>query len=62
MSNYYYRDDEGNWFVRSSKRLIPVDFSASMEIAYTMGKLIELKKQKNDLLKELKEKENENLM
>jgi len=42
MSNYYYRDDDGNWFVHAGKEFIPIEFSGSMEIAYSMGKLAEL--------------------
>jgi len=42
MSNYYYRDDDGNWFVKNGNELYPVEFSGSMEIAYIMGKMAEL--------------------
>jgi hypothetical protein len=54
MSNYYHRDNEGNWFVKHGKKLTPVEFSASMEIAFTMGKIAELD--------QLRERANENLM
>ena len=48
MSNYYHRDEEGNWFIKHGKELIPVEFGASMEIAYTMGQLAEANKQIED--------------
>ncbi len=35
MSNYYHRDENGNWFVGET----PVEFGASMEIAYKMGQI-----------------------
>jgi len=54
MSNYYHRDNEGNWFVKHGDKLTLVEFSGSMEIAYTMGKIAELDKLRGDM--------NENLM
>jgi hypothetical protein len=39
MSNYYYRDNEGNWFIKHGQKLYPVEFSGSMEIAFKMGKI-----------------------
>ena len=54
MSNYYYRDNEGNWFVKNGDKLYPIEFSGSMEIAYIMGKIAVLDK--------LREGMNENLM
>ncbi len=49
MSNYYYRDKDGNWFVKHGKELTPVEFGASMEIAYLMGQLELLEKQRDEL-------------
>ena len=54
MSNYYYRDKEGNWFISSNRILVPFEYSSSMEIAYQMGKIA--------ALDELREAMNENLM
>jgi hypothetical protein len=48
MSNYYYRDKKGNWFVKHGNNLDPVEFGASMEVAYLMGK--------QDALEELRRK------
>ena len=42
--SYYHRDNEGNWFVRNGAILYPVEYSASMEIAYMMGKIEALDK------------------
>ena len=39
MSNYYHRDNDGNWFVKHEDNLTPVEFSSSMELAYVMGKM-----------------------
>ncbi len=52
MSNYYYRNNEGNWFVSDGKELYPVEFSCSMECAYKMGQVA--------ILEELKSKMTEN--
>ncbi len=49
MSNYYYRDDDGNWFVKHGDKLDPVEFGASMEIAYLMGQMDLLEKQREEL-------------
>ena len=49
MSNYYYRDNEGNWFVKNGKELYPVEFSGSMEIAYSMGKIAALDKIRGEM-------------
>ncbi len=54
MSNYYFRDVHGNWFVSSRRNLTSVEDSASMEIAYMMGRLDAygeiLEDRKNDTL------------
>ena len=39
MSNYFYRDDDGNWFISSGKNLTPVVYSASLEVAFKMGQI-----------------------
>jgi hypothetical protein len=49
MSNYYYRDNDGNWFVKHDKELTPVEFSSSMEIAYMMGKMATLDKIRGEM-------------
>ncbi len=49
MSNYYYRDEKGNWFVKHGKNLDPVEFGASLEIAYLMGQLDLLEEQRKAL-------------
>ena len=49
MSNYYHRDNEGNWFVKHGKNLHPVEFSESMEIAYVMGKIATLDKLRGEM-------------
>ena len=54
MSNYYHRDKDGNWFVKHGDELTPIEFSGSMEVAYTMGKISELNR--------LREKMDENIM
>jgi hypothetical protein len=48
MSNYYARKNNGDWVIRSSRNEYPCEFSASMEIAYQMGRM--------DYAKELPEK------
>jgi len=49
MSNYYHRDNEGNWFVKNGKELYPIEFSESMEIAYIMGKIATLEKIRGEI-------------
>ena len=49
MSNYYHRDNEGNWFVKAGKGLYPVEFSGSMEVAYIMGKMAALDKIRGEM-------------
>ncbi len=51
MSNYYHRDNKGNWSVAKNGILYPVEFSSSMECAYLIGKI--------DALEELKRETNE---
>lgn len=49
MSNYYHRDNEGNWFISSHDILTQFEYSDSMEIAYVMGKISALEELKGDL-------------
>jgi len=49
MSNYYHRDKDGNWFIKTGDKLYPVEFSGSMEIAYTMGKIATLDKIRGEM-------------
>uniref|UniRef100_A0A6H2A6B9 Uncharacterized protein n=1 Tax=viral metagenome TaxID=1070528 RepID=A0A6H2A6B9_9ZZZZ len=49
MSNYYYRDNEGNWFVKDGKKLYPIEFSGSLEIAFIMGKIAALDKIRGEM-------------
>ena len=53
MSNYYHRDENGNWFVSDGKNLTPVEFGASMEIAYKMGQIETYKKLLKERLNEV---------
>jgi hypothetical protein len=40
--SYYHRDEKGNWFIKDGKESYLVEFSGSMEVAYTMGKIAAL--------------------
>ena len=37
MSNYYYRDKDGDWFISDGEKNYPIEYSGSMEIAYQQG-------------------------
>lgn len=37
MSNYYYRDKDGDWFISDGEKNYPIDYAGSMELAYRQG-------------------------
>ena len=54
MSNYYFRDVHGNWFISNKRKLTPVADNLSMGMAYLQGKVDARKEiledRKNDTL------------